>query len=300
MPDLGQWLLLTVIVGALGAVVSWPLRRGVAPASATADREGAELRHRVALEALHDVEADHRAGSLDEAGYRRQRDEAESQAAATLADLERSEPNPAPISSPKPGARRVAGWLGTSLVVALVIGFALPEPLGLGQRTVVNQPLADALAQEAARQAEIQRLLTELSADQRDTAVLSDLADAYLAGDSLDDLQRAAVALQVLISLDPQDRSAYRRLVTAYIAASDWTDASAATTSYAQVAPDEADIPFFRGLVALRGAKDAAEALRQFDLFLALAPNDARAPMIRSLRAEVAGQLSAVSPSPGG
>jgi len=185
------------------------------------------------------------------------------------------------------------------LVAALVVGFALPAPLGLGQRTEVNQALADAQAQEAARQAEIQRLLTKLSANQRDTVVLSDLADAYLADNSAEDLGRAAIALQVLISLDPQNASAYRRLVTAYVAAADWSDATAATDSYAQIAPNEPDIPFFRGLIALRGSGDTAEALRQFDLFLQLTPNDARAAMVRSLRAEVAGQLSGASPSPG-
>jgi cytochrome c-type biogenesis protein CcmI len=299
MPDLGQWLLLALVVGGSGIAIGWPLWRGSSSAAPPPDTEGPALRHRVALEALHDVEADHRAGSLDEAAYRRQREEAEAHAAQTLADLDAARSAPRPPETTGPGRRAVA-WLGGALVVALLVAFALPAPIGLGERTQVNQPLADAQATEAARQASIQRLLTQLSADQKNTTVLSDLADAYLAGSSTDDLQRAAVALQVLISLDPQNRSAYRRLVTAYLAAGDWADGKAATDSYAALAPNEPDIPFFRGLIALRGSNDTAEAIRQFDLFLGLAPNDARAAMIRSLRAEAAGQLSGASPTPGG
>ncbi|MGZ8563929.1 MAG: tetratricopeptide repeat protein, partial [Candidatus Limnocylindria bacterium] len=148
--------------------------------------------------------------------------------------------------------------------------------------------------------ADIGRLLTALAADPRDPQVLSDLADAYLDGSTAQDLQRAATALLVLLAVEPENRSAYRRLITAYVAAADWPDAQAATDSYALIAgDDEADIPFFRGMIAFRQGQDEA-AVRHFDAFLALAPDDARAAMVRSLRAEAAGELPAGSAAPGG
>ncbi len=301
MPEIGEWLILALFGFGVGALIAVPLRRPVAPEPGATDRESLVLRHRLALEALIDVEADHRAGSLDEGGYQRQLAEEEARAADTLAALDapvQIGPTPGSGSGPR-GARRAAGWLGAGLVALLLIGFALPEPLGLGERTSVNQPLADLIAAEDARQAEIQRLLTALAADREDPATLSDLADAYLAGGAPQDLQRAAIALQVLIAVDPDNASAYRRLITAYLSAGDLADAQAATDSYRDlVSDDDPDVPFFLGLIALRGG-DPEAAIEQFDRFLELAPDDDRAPMIRSLRAEAAGELSGASPSSG-
>lgn len=301
MPDPREWLLLLVVGGAALLAIAWPLLGAHPPPEAEEameaakavladpERESRAVRHRVALETLRDVEADHRAGLLDEESYRRQRAEAEERAAATLV-AQRQVPVPAPAA---PGRRtRPALVVAGVLVVAVLAGFALPRPVGIGEATSTNQALAAALAREDARQAEIGRLLAALSADPRDTQTLSDLADAYLAGDTADDRRRAAVALLALLSLEPGNASAYQRLVTAYINAGDWADAKAATESYAEVAADDdPDIPFFLGLIALRGEGDADEAVRQFDRFLELAPDDARATMITSLRAEAAGQL---------
>jgi tetratricopeptide (TPR) repeat protein len=286
-----EWLLLLAIGGGVAVAVSWPLLTRAAGVATVADGvdETLAVRHRLALEALRDVEADHRAGSLDEAGYAAQRAEAEAHAAATLAALETSV---GPIVQPtvRPGGRLLAG-LAALLAIGLLAGFALPEPFGLGERTVINQPLADAIALEEARQAEIQDLLGRVAADPRDADALSALADGYLAGDSADDLQRAAAALLLLINVEPENASAYRRLITAYIRAGDWTDARGTLDAYAGfAADDEPDIPFFRGLLALRADADPAEAVRQFDRFLELAPDDPRAAMIRGLRAEAATQ----------
>ncbi len=301
MPEIGEWLILALLGFGVGALIAVPLRRPRTSERSDDDRESLALRHRLALEALIDVEADRRAGSLDEGGYQRQLAEEEARAAETLAALDAPAqvgPTPGPESGP-PGARRAAGWLAGGLAILLLIGFALPEPLGLGERTSVNQPLADLIAGEEARQADIQRLLTALAANPEDPATLSDLADAYLAGGAPEDLQRAAVALQVLIAIDPGNTSGYRRLITAYLSAGDLADARAATDSYRQlVGDDDPDVPFFLGLIALRGG-EATEAIEQFDRFLELAPDDDRAPMIRSLRAEAAGELPLVSPSSG-
>jgi cytochrome c-type biogenesis protein CcmI len=300
MPDLAQWALLAVIALAVAAAIAWPLLR---PGSRTvtfdtqAEAEAHALRHRVALDALLDVEADRRAGSLDDASYERERTEAEARAAETL------EPVPAEIPSGAEAPRYGRGIIvafGALIALALLVGFALPGSIGLAQRTVVNQPLADAIAREADRQAEVQRLLDLFAANPRDAQVVSDLADAYLAGDSAGDLQRAAVALQILLVLQPDDHSAYRRLVNAYLVTAHYDDAQAATDSYATIAgADEPDIPFYRGVIAFRRG-DSATAVREFDLFLELAPEDGRAPMVSGLRAEAAGELSGASPAPGG
>ncbi|MEX1073049.1 MAG: hypothetical protein WED86_05055 [Chloroflexota bacterium] len=301
MPDLGTLALLVVLVLVTGAAVGWPLLRPRPTRSAgNPEHEARVLRHRIALEALLDVEADRRAGSLDDAAYQRERAEAEERAAVTLAEVEAPRQRPAVPSTRDAGGGRTVALLGAALAAGLLVAFALPEPFSLAPQTVVNQGLADALAREAERQAEIQRLLTAVEANPDDPALYSDLADAYLGGSSAEDLQRAAVALQVVIGLDPENRSAYRRLITAYIAAGDDADAQAATDSYAGFAdPDEPDIPFFRGLIAFRTG-EAAAAVRHFDRFLVLAPDDERAAMVASLRADAAGQLSSASPSPRG
>jgi cytochrome c-type biogenesis protein CcmH len=304
MPDLVQWALLLAIGGGVATAIAWPMlrQRGTAPVSdgtlAEAGAEARALRHRIALEALLDVEADRRAGSLDDASYERERAEAEARAAQTLEpDAADERFVPAPAGG---GRRRPVAALGVLVLAALLIGFALPGAIGLGQRTVVDQALADQLAQETARQAEIQRLLALFAANPRDPQVVSDLADAYLAGGSTDDLQRAAVALNLLVALEPQNHSAYRRLINAYLIAADFTDAMAATSSYeAMAGVDEPDIPFYRGLIAFRQG-NGATAVREFDRFLALAPNDGRAAMVSSLRAEAAGELPGASSTPGG
>ncbi len=300
MPDLTQWALLAAIGLAVAAIIARPLLRsgsGSVTIDTQAEFEARALRHRVALDALLDVEADRRAGSLDDASYERERSEAEARAVETLEPAP-VEPSPR-IVAPRRGRGLIAA-LGALIALALLAGFALPGSIGLAQRTVVNQALADAVAQEADRQAEIQRLLDLFATNPRDAQVASDLADAYLAGDSPDDLQRGAVALQILLALQPENHSAYRRLINAYLVTGHYDDAQATTDSYATIArPDEPDIPFYRGLIAFRRG-DNDTAVHEFDRFLELAPDDGRAAMVSSLRAQAAGGLSGPSSAPGG
>ncbi len=296
MPDLRELLLLLSVGGATALAVGWPLLGARRPATAPGDpeREALEIRHRIALETLRDVEADHRAGLLDGADYDAQRSEAEGRAATSLAALERAAGPAAPAASG--GGRRAAAVVGVVLTVLLLAGFAAPKPIGVGEATATNQALAQAIAQEDARQARIGTLLDQLAADPANTQALSDLADAYLAGNGSNDLRNAGLALLALIAQEPDNASAYRRLITAYINAGDWTDAASATDAYAGVVgSDDPDIPFFRGVEALRGSGDTAEAIRQFDRFLAIAPDDPRTTMIESLRAEAAGELPVAS-----
>lgn len=268
MPDLAQLGLLLAVGALVGLFVAVPFVRRAATPPAT-DREALELRHRVAIEALRDVEADRRAGSLDEVTYAAQRAEAEQRAAGTLAELEASPPAP-PATAAHSRSWRAAAIAGGVLGVLLVGGFFLPPPVGLANQTIDS------------RQRVIDAALERLQTNPRDAQAFSDLADAYIAGDSYADMQRAAAALIGLIALEPQNESAYQRLVSTYIRVQDWKDASAATDSYAKLAPDSPDVPFFRGLIA-RGQGDTAEATRQFESFLDTAPDDPRVPMVRAL-----------------
>lgn len=291
---MGELLLLLLVAGGVVLAVAWPLLDGGGQPpmeGGTPEREALLVRHRLAIEALRDVEADRRAGSLDDAAYAAQREEAERHAAATLAALEGTHPGDGAVSSPRSGGGRLAAGVAAILAALLLAGFALPAPLGLAERTETDTALAEAMAREEGRQARIAALLERLAADANDPEALSALADAYLAGSTAEDRRRGAVALLALISLEPENASAYRRLITAYVNAGDWTDAEAATDSFAEVVGEQdPDVPFFRGLIALRGENDGAEALRQFDRFLELAPDDPRAGMVRGLRAEALGE----------
>ncbi len=283
-------LLLLFGLAVAGAFVLAPLwRSGAAPAP-TDDREAAELRHRVALEALRDVEADRRAGSLDDAAYAQQLADAEARAAATSAAA-RSTAAATPTPAPPAGRSRAVAFVAAGgIAAALLIGAAVPGT-GVGNATVVNETLAAAQRSEAARQEEIGRLLDRVAAEPTDTDALSDLADAYLAGSAEEDLVRGAVALRLLIDLEPQRADAYERIVTAYIRAGDYANARAALTAYEGTdAADPAGVAFFDGLIALRGEDDPAAAVEAFDRFLRLAPDDGRAGMVRELRDEAAGE----------
>jgi tetratricopeptide (TPR) repeat protein len=259
-----------------------------APPDSVDEREAALVRHRIALEALRDVEADRRAGSLDDAAYADELAEAEARAAATRAALD-APPDPGPAHAPSAG-RRLAVGVAAVIAGVLLAGSLLPAT-GIANQTVVNQALADAQATETARQERIGVLLERLSADPRNADALSDLADAYLAGSSTDDLVRAAVALQVVIELDPDRADAYERIVAAYLRAGDAANARSALDAYAErPTADPVELAFLDGLIALRLEDDLDAARAAFDHFLELAPDDPRAGMVRGLRDEAGGE----------
>lgn len=279
-------ILLLICLALAGAVVLPPLFRPAPPSSGDNDElDAARLRHRVALETLRDVEADRRAGSLDDAAYVQQLAEAEAHAAATRAAVEQAAGGSEPTtggSGPRRAAAVAAGVIGL-----VVLGGSLLPATGIANQTVVNEPLAAAQQAEADRQARIAALGEQLAADPEDPQVLSDLADAYLAGSSQEDLVRAAVALRVLIELEPERADAYERIITAYLRAGDYVNARAAHDAYAALgAADPAEVAFFDGLIALRGENDPDAAAAAFDRFLQLKPDDPRAGMVEGLRDE--------------
>jgi cytochrome c-type biogenesis protein CcmI len=276
MPEFA--ILLLALVGA-GFAVLLPMWQG-APEVDRDDGDAAALRHRVALEALRDVEADRRAGSLDDAGYAEQLAEAEARALHTRT---------APVAAVAPshrtasGGRTVAFVMAGAIAAVLLAGWFVPGA-GIANSTVINQGLADVQASEAARQARIGELQAELARDPEDTETLSSLADTYLAGSTQDDLVRAAVALQLLIALEPDRVDAYERIMTAYLRGGDHANARAAHDTYVGLdGADPAEAAFFDGLIAMR--EDDPDAARDaFDRFLELAPDDPRASMVRGLR----------------
>lgn len=272
-----------------GALVVPPLwRRAADPAAVGDEQEAKVIRHRAALEALRDVEADRRAGSLDDAAYAEQLADVEERAAATRAALESREQSSTAIAGS--GHRPVAALAVLAIIgLGLLVGSLLPAA-GLANGTVVNEQLAAAQNAENARQERISALLADLEADPSDPRALSGLADVYLAGSTADDLVRAAVALRLLIDLQPERTDAYERITAAYLRAGDYENARAALDSYAELEEaDEVELAFFEGLIALRGERDATAARAAFDRFLEMAPDDPRAGMVRGLREELPG-----------
>lgn len=279
-------ILLLLGLAAAGSLVLWPLLR---PREETAWRDdlgAAALRHRVALEALRDVETDRRAGSLDDAGYAEQRAQAEERAAITRAALDR---HPVAGEEAPPARGRRSAVVAAGVVGVVLLGGSLVPATGIGNSTTLNQALADAQAVESARQARIEALRGLLADRPDDPATISALADAYLAGSTRADLVSAAVSLQLLIALEPERADAYERIMSAYLRAGDGPNARAAHDSYAQLdSADPVEVAFFDGLIALRGEDDPQAAVGAFERFLELAPDDPRADMIRGLRGEAA------------
>ena len=281
MPE--QVILLAVLL-VVGFLVLAPLRRPAGPIPEDVERDAAAVRHRVALEALRDVETDRRAGSLDERGYAEQLAEAEARAAATGAALEATSSAPPTRTQPVGGRAAV---VAAALVGAVLVGGSWLPETGIANSTDLNEGLAATVAAESARQAELDRLLEALGSDPEDPDTLSDLADAYLAGSTGDDLVRAAAALQVLIALEPDRADGYERLIGVYLRAGDFENGQRALDSYEERdTADPVEIAFFDGLIALTGENDPDRALAAFEQFLELAPDDSRAEMIRGLRAQ--------------
>ena len=287
MPELA---VLVVGLAVAAAFVLAPLR-SPAPASHVTDQlEAARVRHRVALEALRDAEADAAAGLLEPGARDAAVAEAETRAAETRADLDAAldaEATTAEVPSSRSGRLRSAALVAAGLIGIVLLAGSLAGVPGFANATVVNEGLAAAQAAEAERQETIAELLAAVAADPADAVALSDLADAYLAGSSPDDLVRAAAALQLLINADPGRPDAYERLMTAYLRAGDYANARAVHDSYSRVdEADAAEAAFFDGLIALRGENDPERALLAFETFLELVPDDPRAGMVRGLADE--------------
>lgn len=287
MPELLVLLALLVVAGAF---VLLPLRLPAGAPEQPDVAESARVRHRVALEALRDAEADAAAGLLDPAVHRATIAEAEARAADTRRELDAALAGVEAPPAVAPGPRLRTWAAATACVVgAVVLVGSMASLPGFAQATVVNEGLAAAQAAEAARQETITELLAAVAADPTDAAALSDLADAYLAGSSRDDLARAVAALQLLINAEPGRADAYERILTAYLRAGDYANARAAHDSYADLdGADPVELAFFDGLIALRGEDDPERALAAFETFLELAPDDPRAGMITGLRDEAA------------
>ena len=277
-------LLLLGLLFAGGAVLLPLWRR--APVDITDDaRDAAAVRHRVALETLRDVETDRRAGSLDERGYAEQLAEAEARAAATADALEA----PADRAPSSRVAGRTAAIVTAGVLAAVLVAGSLLPASGVANSTEVNEAMAAAEEAEAARRDRIAVLLDDLAERPDETETLSELADAYLAGSTADELRRAAVALQILIALDPERADAYERIVGAYLRAGDYVNARGALDAYAEVeTADPAEVAFLDGFIAM-GENDADAAVDAFDVFLRLAPDDPRVEMVRRLRDEAGG-----------
>ena len=255
-----------------------------APRLPEEDRDALALRHRIAIEGLRDVEADHRSGSLDETAYHAERALAQERAVATRAALDAT---PAPPEAQRGrDARLLVGGVGIVLGVLLAGGVLLGLPANLANATVTNQALADRIAQEDARQSRITELLGQLRVDPEDVDTLTELADLYLASGTQADRNAAQPLLLLLAALEPDDTDAFEKLARAYLQSGQPDDAAAVVDRIEAIDPASVEIPFFRGLIARQRGDDAA-ARAAFEAFLQAAPDDARGSMVRGLIAEL-------------
>lgn len=274
--------ILAAVVIAMPILLEDPERR--APRLPEEDRDAVALRHRIAIEALRDVEADHRSGSLDETAYHAERSLAEQRAIATRAAIDAA---PAPPEAQRGSdARLMVGGAGIVLGLLLAAGVLLGLPANLANATVTNQALADRMAQADARQSRIIELLGHLRADPEDVDTLTELADLYLASGTQADRNAAQPLLLLLTALEPDETDAFTKLATAYLQSGQPDDASAVVDRIEAIDPDSVDVPFFRGLIARQRGDDAA-ARGAFEAFLQAAPDDPRGSMIRGLIAEL-------------
>ena len=143
---MGELLLLILVAGTVALAVAWPLldgREPMAEPEPDPEREAARVRHGLALEALRDIEADRRAGSLDDEAYRAQREEAEAHAARTLRALEATAPTRPEADRDADGrtARRRAAaagacrhWSAACWRCCCWPAFAAPPPFGIAER----------------------------------------------------------------------------------------------------------------------------------------------------------------------
>jgi cytochrome c-type biogenesis protein CcmI len=269
-----EWALLLIGLAIAGSLVLSPLLRR-ATESEEAMRDDADLiRHRSALEALRDVEADRRAGSLDDSAYAAALGEAEARARETRAALDA--PQRAASTATDTRGRRWA-LLAAATIGVITLSASLVPATGVANEVVDT------------RRERIADLTDALVADPTNPDILLSLADAYLEGTTTADLSTAVRILQVLLQQDPANAGAYERVVAAYVRAGDWSNARAALDDYARIEDaNPVEVAFLDGLIALQGENDAEAAVAAFDRFLQLAPDDPRAYMISSLREEAA------------
>ncbi len=270
MPDPAELLVVAFLLLVVAAAAATPYVRRPSAPSAAAELDDVAIRHRVAIDALRDLEADRQAGSLDDASYVASRASAEMEAADTLRALDATRAAGARTARPGRDARRPVALAGSLVAGAVLLGLFVPPPLGVANRTL--DPRRD----------RIEEAMVRFQANESDPQAISDLADAYLAGDSLPDLERAQAALVLLINLQPANASAYARLATAQLRAGALDAATQTLDRMDVVAADSPDLPFLRGLVARENGDDA-EARRQFGLFIEAAPDDPRVSMVRAL-----------------
>ena len=253
-------------------------RRSETPAAPADGRLVAE--RDALLRSLDDIEDERASGDLDDATYRRLRDDYTARV-ATLQRAIRSGAGPSSGSRAKRGALLLTGLVAVGVMVAVVLSSALGSRVsggsasGNAQASTDPKELAQAVANRpndvAARMAYARSLMP---------------SDRFAALKQFDEAARLAPT-------DPEPR-AYGGwmlyLLSRQLAGPDQSAAVAAAqqklTEAITVSPSYPDARFFLGLVKFRGLNDPAGAIAEFDRFLVLAPGAPLAEQVRSARAE--------------
>lgn len=275
-----------VLIGLAALVFTlWPLimrkaeRRAFLALPPDARAELVE-RKRAALRALRELDFEHGAGHVSEADYADLRSRYEAEAAEILGALDRLEPRPAPappVAAPARLAARSAWqrpvFLGAGAVVLVAFGIAIGAGI---VRHTAPEPSASAPMPGGRPLAQ----LSPPSATSPDGAAPRPIAPEMLGGmlraarTSLFEgrYNEAIAAYQAILKRDPKnvDAITHRGVIVAI-----GGHADAALESFNRALAIDPDYPpalLYRGQVLYEVKQDAAEAIRSWERFLAVAP----------------------------
>lgn len=245
------------------------------------------------LRSIADLDREHAEGDLDDADWRRLRDEYVTRTAAVLRALDAgggADPAPAassvsadPTATGEPAAAGTGWWrrrrrqlVGAALVAALAVGAGVAVAGSAGRRG------AGEVATGSIRETERGRV----------QGLLDEAGRLVQEGEPVEAIRRYDEVLEA----DPDNPTALANRGWLLVLAGgqredagDLVDRGAALLDRAvSVAPDHPDARFFRGMTRLRYVDDPAGAVEDFDAFLSLDPPADLAEMVRDLREDAA------------
>jgi tetratricopeptide (TPR) repeat protein len=272
------------------AFTLWPLlaRRGgglVLPIPPDAREQLLEAK-RATVRALRELEFEHAAGQVSDDDYAELRARYETEAAATLTELDRLAPAQAPPSA-VPAVPRVSAWrqpaaLAVSGAVLLVFGIAIgvgivrytePDP-NAGMPGTGTRPLADLAAPPGPMSAPpgATPSTTGNGPSQLPPEVLKGMLDAARQALLAGQYGQAIQAYQAILKRDPQNVDAMTHLGL-IVAIGGHADTALETFDRAlALEPDYGPALLYRGQVLYDAKKDVPGAIRAWERFLAVTP----------------------------
>lgn len=131
--------------------------------------------------------------------------------------------------------------------------------------------------QEAIRSKE-NELIAAVEQDPSDVSALQDLGDFYL---DVGNNRKAIKIYQKILSLDPRNPDVLTDLGVAYKRIGEPKKAAESFLKASAIKPDHKEALFNLGLVLKNDLKDVSGAVKAWEKFLAVSPDDVHAPLIR-------------------